>query len=279
MIEKRKKEKDSLFVGLFLLIKFVFSIPFYILNFLVKLVKKIIQLTKKSEKIIEEKKVKKKREKIPAVYSKFKIVKETGGNFDDWEKKLMKSDSTIGIILGARGSGKTAIAIKTFENIYRKTSAKLYAIGFKKEALPSWIEVVDSIDQIKNNAHVLIDEGGILFNSRESMSKPNKLLSDLMLIARHKNLSILFISQNSSNLEVNILRQADYLILKPSSLLQKSFERKIIMKLYEETSADFKKFKDDKGLAYLHSDDFTGFISNSLPSFWNKEVSKSWEKK
>lgn len=275
MSKKRGKTIGKEFLEL---IKFLLLIPYYIVKLIVKIIVAISKITKKAEKQAQEKKITNKRKKILANYSKFKILKNISGKFEDWEKKLMKSDSTIGIILGARGSGKSAIAIKLLENIYNKTSHKIYAIGFKKESMPSWIEVIDSIDKINNNAHILIDEGGVLFNSRSSMSKPNKILSDLMLIARHKNLSIIFISQNSSNLEVNILRQADYLILKPSSLLQKNFERKIIMKIYDQISEDFKNFKSDKGLAYIHSDDFQGFVSNPLPSFWNDKISKSWSK-
>ena len=109
------------------------------------------------------------------------------------------------------------------------------------------------------------------------MSNANKLLSGLILISRHKNLNILFISQNSSNLDVNILRQADFLVLKPSSLLQKDFERKIIQKLYEKTEDDFEKFKENKGITYIYSSNFTGFVSNLLPSFWGAEISKSFK--
>ena len=182
--------------------------------------------------------------------------------------------------MGARGSGKSAIGIKILENLYSQTKNKrnYFAMGFIKAEMPSWINVVDSIDKIKNNSYVLIDEGGILFSSRKSMSLANKLLSELILIARHKNLSIIFISQNSSNLEVNILRQADYLILKPSSLLQKDFERKIIKDLYSKLSIDFKKLENIKGVAYIHSDVFEGFVENSLPSFWTSSLSKSFEK-
>ena len=108
------------------------------------------------------------------------------------------------------------------------------------------------------------------------MDEINKLLSDLILVARHKNLSILFISQNSSNLDVNILRQADFLILKPSSLLQRDFERKIIRKIYEEVEDSFEKFSENLGLTYIYSSDFRGFISNPLPSFWKTSISKSF---
>ena len=108
------------------------------------------------------------------------------------------------------------------------------------------------------------------------MSNANKLLSGLMMVARHKNISIIFISQNSSNLEVNILRQADFLALKPSSLLQKDFERKIVQKIYESVDKYFKRFKEDRGLVYIYSGKFRGFVSNPLPSFWGEGVSKGF---
>jgi len=274
MVTKKKKSVKKIHpvFKFFLIIKFFLTIPFWIINFFYKIFKNV-------DKQLNKELVKKKRETIKSNYEKFKVIEILSGEFNDFENKIQKSDSTIGIILGARGSGKSAVAIKMFENLHEKSKAKLYAIGFEKSTLPVWIESVGSIEKIKNNAHILIDEGGILFNSRDSMSSANKLLSELMLIARHKNLSILFISQNSSNLEINILRQADYLILKPSSLLQKNFERKIIMNLYTKTEKNFNKYKKDKGICYIHSDDFQGFVSNKLPSFWSEKVSKGWKGK
>ena len=93
---------------------------------------------------------------------------------------------------------------------------------------------------------------------------------------RRKNLSIIFISQNSANLDVNIIRQADYLVLKPSSLLQKDFERRKIKDIYTEGEKDFKKYSDDKGITYIYSEQFRGFVSNSLPGFWSEGISKSF---
>jgi hypothetical protein len=159
----------------------------------------------------------------------------------------------------------------------RGSKKHYFAMGFSREALPNWIFLVDDVSFIKNDSLVLVDEGGILFSSRDSMSDANKLLSDLLMIARHKNISIIFISQNSSNLEINTLRQADVLILKKHSLLQKSFERKIIAKLYEEYDSYFDKHKSLKGAALIYSDSFVGFVNVGLPSFWSVKTSKSFE--
>lgn len=205
-----------------------------------------------------------------------RVLETLKGNFDTYWKKLNKSDSLIGIILGARGSGKTAIAMSIFENL-ENSDRNYFAMGFPSKDLPNWIRVVEGVDDLENDSYVVIDEGGILFSSRDSMSNANKLLSDLLFIARHKNLTIFFISQNSSNLEVNTLRQADFLILKKSSLLQKNFERKIVADIYSEHQEQFEKYKAKKGLALVYSDDFLGFIENDLPSFWSKKVSKAFK--
>lgn len=209
---------------------------------------------------------------------KLEALETESGNFDKWQKRFCDSDNQIGIILGARGTGKTALGFKLMEEFYYKTKKKCFVIGVDNKKLPSWIKSIDDISGIKNNSLVLIDEGGILFSSRKSMTNANKMLSQLILISRHKNINILFISQNSSNLEVDILRQADFLLLKKSSLLQKDFERKIIQKIYSDISEKFKEYLMNKENFYLYSEEFRGIVKYSLPIFWTEKISKSFRK-
>jgi len=268
---KKKGKKKSYFWNYFgKTLFFIIKIPYY-------LIKGIIVLSKKISVKSQENKIKKKRESIKAKYTPCKIVETISGDYKTWFNKTIDSDSQIGIILGARGSGKTGFGVKMLENIYSKHKRKCFAIGFQPNEFPSWIKVVLDISKLENDSWVLIDEGGVLFNSRSSMSSANKLLSQLILIARHKNINILFISQNSSNLDINILRQADFLVLKKSSLLQKEFERKIIQKIYSRSKDKFKEYQEDKGLAYIYAEKFRGFVSNTLPSFWKEEISKSFK--
>jgi len=234
----------------------------------VTLWKGIVSLFKRSTMEVKRRAPPKKKAKI--------IVLETiKGNYANFWNKLVESDSLIGIILGARGSGKTAVALTILENL-KGSQKNFYAMGFSKVELPRWIKTVDKIEDLENNSYVIIDEGGILFSSRDAMSSSNKMLSELLLVARHKNLTILFISQNSSNLEINTLRQADFLILKKSSLLQRDFERKIVGKIYEEYQNDFEKYKNIKGAGLIYADNFVGFFDNELPGFWSSNISKGF---
>ncbi|MFA5856256.1 MAG: zonular occludens toxin domain-containing protein [Candidatus Pacearchaeota archaeon] len=269
-MKKRKKNEDMKAVHLIARIMlFVIKIPYYI-------VKGILRLFKKSGEEIEKMKINNKRASLTATYKDFKLLEKEKGDYEKWIRNLYNADSKIGIIIGARGTGKSAFGLKLLENINAKNKKSCFAMGFNENEMPKWISIATDITKIKNDSFVLVDEGGVLFNSRDSMTNINKLLSELILVSRHKNLSILFVSQNSSNLDINILRQADYLILKPSSLLQKEFERKIIQKIYDSIGENFSRFKDDKGATYVYSNDFQGYISNPLPSFWGINISKSF---
>lgn len=225
-----------------------------------------------------EQRVKVKKKQTSELPERIKTINIFEGSFKSFWKRLRESDSLIGIVVGARGSGKSAVALSIMEEL-QGNKENYYAMGFKSKDLPDWIKVVEDIKEIENNSFVVIDEGGILFSSRDSMSDSNKFLSELLFIARHKDLTILFISQNSSNIEVNTLRQADFLILKKSSLLQKDFERKKISDIYTKYSEDFSKYKNMKGASLIYSDEFVGFVHNELPTFWSAKVSKGFRDK
>jgi len=277
---KSDKPVDSLGIKIFKAILWPFRMLFVVLSWIVKViilgVEWLIGLFFKTAKKIKKHESSKERSEH---YVPFNVVKSLNGSFEKFEDTLSKKDSTIGIILGARGSGKSAVGMKLLENLHALNSRKSYAMGFKTTEMPAWITLIDDISQIENNSYVLIDEGGILFSARKGFSDANQLLSELLLIARHKDLSIMFISQNSANLEINAIRQADYLILKPSSLLQKDFERKKIKEIYDEASSDFDKLKNINGLTYIYSDAFKGFVTNPLPTFWTTKISKSYSGK
>ena len=200
------------------------------------------------------KKVKKPKEP----FVPFEIAETKKGNYDEFNKKLVKS-SLILLIVGKRGS------------------RKCYTLGYENVKLPRWIKKVDVLEKIPNNSIALIDEGAVTFFSREAMKNPNKALSKLMAIARHKNLTLILITQSSALIDLNVLRLADTLLLKEPSLLQAKFERKAIKEMYEKVSPLFKDKENKKQYAYIFDDEFEGLIKFNLPYFWNEGISKSFK--
>jgi energy-coupling factor transporter ATP-binding protein EcfA2 len=206
------------------------------------------------------------------------IKKKKDGDFMDFYEKLIKY-SLIILITGKRGSGKTSLGM-IFLEIYHSLNKKCYAVGFDKAKIPRWLKKVKAIEEAPNNSTVLIDEGAILYSSRDSMKNSNKMLGKLMAIARHKNLNLILITQSTAMLDVNVLRLVDILLLKEPSLLQSEFERKALQKIYKKINPFFKKIPKSEikeKYFYVWSDDFQGMLKYNLPNFWNDSISKSFQ--
>lgn len=226
-----------------------------------------LDLFKKEKKISE-----KKEEYIP-----FDVENTDEGDYEDFLKKL-KSNSLVMLITGRRGSGKTSLGMKFLELFHNTTKRKCYVLGYNSTRLPFWLKKADSIEKIPNNSVALFDEGAILFSSRESMKSSNKELGKVMAIARHKNLTLILVTQNSGMIDLNVLRLADSLLLKEPSLLQSKFERKAIKDIYEKVAPKFKGVKGNKkAYFYVWEDDFMGMLKYSLPDFWSDKISKSFK--
>jgi hypothetical protein len=208
----------------------------------------------------------------------FRLVEETKGSYDLFEKKLLKK-SLILLVIGKRGSGKTALGMKFLELFNNKTKKRCHIVGYDDVRLPFWVKKIDDVQDAKLNSVVLIDEGALAFSSRESMKDANKMISRIMAIARHKNLTLIFISQNSAMIDVNILRLVDTLVLKEPSLLQSRFERKALRDIYDEVHGSFRRVKDKAAYFFIYDDDFQGMMTYDLPHFWSDKISTSFRNK
>ena len=188
------------------------------------------------------------------------------------------NQSLIILINGKRGSGKTAFGFYLLELLSQKTKRRCYILGYKKISLPWFVKKIDEIEEINNNSILLVDEGSLAFSARESMKKGHVELTKIMAIARHKNLTLIVITQSSALVDLNIIRLTDTLIFKEPSLLQTKFERKAIKEMYEKVIPFFedKKAKADK--CFIWDDEFQGLISFQLPTFWSSKISTSFKK-
>lgn len=215
----------------------------------------------------------KKKAKEPFI--PFSTIETKGGSYDKFYNKLLKY-SLIMLIIGKRGSGKTALGMRLLELFNKNAKKRCYAVGFQNSKIPRWIRKADVIEEIPNNSVALIDEGGIVFSSRESMKDANKMLGKIMAIARHKNITLVLVTQNSAMIDLNVLRLADTILLKEPSLLQSEFERKALKNMYDKIIPLFKEREDKEKYFYVWDDEFEGLLEYGLPSFWNEGVSKSF---
>jgi len=187
-------------------------------------------------------------------------------------------DGKVILILGRRGSGKTALAAKIAEYAMAKYRMPIYWIGLPEQArslLPNWITLVDSPEQCPMGCFMIIDEAGIQYLSLAFNTDRNRLLRGLLMICRHRHCSLVFAVQSSRDLEYAIIRQSDTLVFKQPSLHQPESERPDVRPRAKKAALVFKDIPKDKRIesALVFDDDFEGLITSSVPSFWSEKLS------
>ena len=131
-------------------------------------------------------------------------------------------------IMGHRGQGKSALAWYIADS-YRKKAGyprRVAAYSFPPEAskaLPRWITHVDSTSEIsglKQPHIIIVDESVFHVNSRRSQSTDNLDFTKLLAVIRHKGHLLVFISQSSRQVDIQVIEGFDLVLMKAPSLLQ-----------------------------------------------------------
>lgn len=182
--------------------------------------------------------------------------------------------STISLILGKRGGGKTATGFWLAEIL--KDERKIYYAGEEVKALPDWVNVVSSIDEAPRGSFILMDEAGIQASSRNFFDKNNLILSKQLMTARHDDKSVAFMTQNSALADKNITRLADAVFMKPASTFQMVTERKLESnKVVRQLVYNLMPRKKSETL-FMMGNRILKF-TQPLPEMWNNDVSQSWK--
>lgn len=212
----------------------------------------------------------------PANFEPWQEVSTRKGDFDSFAKR-MRNSSSIVLVAGKRGSGKSVLGFRLMENIHAKAKRPAYVLGVKQSVLPSWIDSVENLEEVGNGGVVLVDEGAISFGSRNSMSKQNKELGALLAVARHKDLTLILITQNTGMIDKNVLNLCDTVLIKEGSLLQQKMERSVMKDLYKAASESITHLpaEDRQKHVYVFDNDFEGLCKVPLPSFWTSKISKN----
>jgi len=205
---------------------------------------------------------------------------------NEFIKAISHGKSKIIAVVGGRGAGKTATALWAGEEgRYNGGHKYVYYVGEPehKEMYPTWFKFLKDIEDIPEGGFSIIDEAGIKYNARNYQKTGNKDLTDLMVVARHKSITMIFITQNLSIIDINIDRLLDIVIFKPGTdyglrpkrgqmITKQMREHMIIMNRMKPT-------RKEECLIVYRSGSYPIYrkITNPLPSFWDDEkISKSF---
>jgi predicted AAA+ superfamily ATPase len=197
---------------------------------------------------------------------------------NSWLKTVIHP--SVVLVLGKRGSGKSALGYRLLELFrYRLTP---HVIGIPTRAqklLPDWIGVDQELDEIPQASIVLIDEAYLSYHSRESFKTKSKEMSQLVNLSRQRNQTLIFITQEARQIDKNIASQANVVVFKEPAILQSKFERPELNDIIVQAKLAFSDLSGDKrGWAYVYSPDadFIGLMESALPTLWSIELSHAF---
>jgi len=185
---------------------------------------------------------------------------------------------SIVLVLGKRGSGKSALGYRLLELFrYRLTP---YVLGVPTEArnlLPDWIGMVQSLEDVPQKSIVLVDEAYLRYHSRESLKSASREMSRILNLSRQRDHTLIFVTPEARQLDKNIVSSANVVVFRDLGMLQLEFDRPELNKLATEARQALGTVRGDKrrwSYVYSPDADFSGLLDSSLPTFWSNKLSR-----
>ena len=184
------------------------------------------------------------------------------------------------LILGHRGSGKTALAFRLQELL--RDVAVPYAVGLPGKAsglLPDWYGLAQDFDSVPTNAVIYVPESYRLFHARDTQSAQGRAVADLVNLSRHRKHTLIFDVQNAVQLDRNIVSEVDLVLVKEPGPFQQGFERTRLQGIMDSARAAFagagKGRKKRAVWVVAPGADIKGqLMENLLPTFWSESLSR-----
>ena len=135
------------------------------------------------------------------------------------------------------------------------------------------------MEDVPHGAVVLIDESYLLYHARGSMSDAGRSIGSLINLSRQKRWALLFVVQESAQLDRNIVSQIDALLIKELSDLSAGYERPQLRRITDKARAAFQTVKGDKRkwtYVYSEASGEVGLVENLLLTFWKPALSHAF---
>jgi len=187
---------------------------------------------------------------------------------------------SVVLILGKRGSGKSALGYRLLE-LCRYVLTP-YVLGLPKQGqklLPDWIGIAESFEDIPQKSIVLVDEAYLRYHSRESLAARSREMSRILNLSRQREQTLVFVSQEARQVDRNIASSANVVVFKDLGMLQLEFDRPELARIATQAKQAFGTVKGERrrwSYVYSPDADFMGLLENDLPTFWTAKLSHAF---
>ena len=195
------------------------------------------------------------------------------------------------VINGHRGEGKSALGWWLAQEMHKRTKKTVASIGTPPEARKAFpkrgfgrtggVQHIDDLKQVSElkPSIVICDEAAFLANARDAMNKQNKDWLKLIAICRHKDHLLIFIHQQSRQLDVQILMDADIVLMKrPTELHVRGARNELAPEIREAANLFSQMRGDTRKKVYVvdyHKPE-AKMLSASMPTWWTNKISKAY---
>ena len=186
----------------------------------------------------------------------------------------------IVLLLGGRGSGKTALGFRLLELFRYKLTP--YIIGLPSQCthlLPDWIGIEERLEDVPSGSISLVDEAYLSNHARDWTKAESRDLCQLLNLSRQQGKTIIFIAQQGRQINLDIASSADVIVLKNPGMLQAEFERPALRQMVFNAKLAFETISGNRekwGYVYSPHADFNGLVVNILPTFWSQKLSRMY---
>ena len=214
----------------------------------------------------------------------FKQIRERGRRAITWHN--MPKDGVL-LLTGFRGEGKTALAwwlVDTLRQV-KGYPRQVVAYGLHPDALaalPKWARNSASspaeVSALTKPSMIVVDEAVFSANARRSMSEENIDWMKLFAIVRHKGHLLIFIAQTSRQVDIQLIDQADLILLKKPSMMQVKTARTELKAQVKEALALLDQKRDSKAWVYVYDPktDAGKLLPSAIPTWWTERLSKAY---
>ena len=101
-------------------------------------------------------------------------------------------------------------------------------------------------------------------------------MSQLLNLSRQRQQTLIFVSQEARQVDLNIASSANLVVFKDLGILQLEFDRPELAKLATRARQVLSTVQGDRqkwAYVYAPDADFMGLLENQLPSFWKPSLS------
>jgi hypothetical protein len=198
---------------------------------------------------------------------------------------LRYGKSKILYVVGARDSGKTCFSFWLAEKIHELNKhIKIAYVGvrLRDDVRPKWCSNYDELGQVPNGSLVILDELAIQYNARRHADERNVNLGQLLAIARHKDLSVIAITQDPNMGEINVWRLKDMVVYKRSNTYElpdrdsKGSRTSKIIQFWRFIKNWLKPTRQEQALFEYQSKSRVMLFVYDLPQCWSEQLSKAF---